>query len=388
MSRVLVLTPAARPLGGGEAVVAWTLQALQDIHRVTLLTWEPADLLGLNRVYGTSLNSSTLSVLSAPQLLRRLFALDPDPQSVYPLVALWRIAQFIGWRYDALVHLHGEANFGRRGIQYIHYPFLSEKITAVDAVREPAWLALLRGRMAPWLVLSGMRSAAVRANLTLANSQWTAAVYEKFHGVIPQVVYPPVANLSSGLPSARRPARFLCCGRWGAEKRYEVIIDIVASLRALGHDLGLTIVALPGDTSYRRTVLDRVHASGDWIEVHENLDRNVLVQIIGSHRYGIHAYAQEHFGIAPAEMASGGCIVFVPNDGGQVEIVGGDRRLLWGTPQEAVDRIDAVLRDPELQQSLQTMLVARAQRFGSARFTREMRQVIDDFIDRAPALAG
>jgi hypothetical protein len=37
----------------------------------------------------------------------------------------------------------------------------------------------------------------------------------------------------------------------------------------------------------------------------------------------------EPFGMAPAEMAAAGCIVFVPNDGGQIEIVNGDPRLVY-----------------------------------------------------------
>src|ERR1051325_9676195 len=131
-NRILIITPTARPLGGGEAVTAWTLQALQDVHRVTLLTWEPADFSGLDRIYGTALKRSSITVLEAPRLVRRLFALDPDPWSVYPMVALWRIAHIIGHRFDATLHLNGEANLGRPGIQYIHYPFLSGKVAKLN----------------------------------------------------------------------------------------------------------------------------------------------------------------------------------------------------------------------------------------------------------------
>lgn len=134
MRRVLVLAPVARPLGGGEAVVAWTLQALQDIYRVTLLTWEPPDLLGMNRIYGTRLDPSRFTVIRAPRVMHRLVGLDPDPLSIYPLIILWRIARWIGHRYAAVLHLHGEANLGRRAIQYVHYPHIAEKVTVPIAV--------------------------------------------------------------------------------------------------------------------------------------------------------------------------------------------------------------------------------------------------------------
>ena len=36
----------------------------------------------------------------------------------------------------------------------------------------------------------------------------------------------------------------------------------------------------------------------------------------------LHGMREEHFGMAPAEMARAGVIVWVPNGGGQMEIVG------------------------------------------------------------------
>lgn len=381
MRRVLVLAPVARPLGGGEAVVAWTLHALQDVYRVTLLTWEPPDWLGMNRIYGTRLDPARFAVFKAPWAVRRLLAIDPDPRSIYPLILLWRIARWIGHRYAAVVHLHGEASLGRRGIQYIHYPFLAEKIIAAERWRDHAWRAFLGRRLAPWLLVSGIRKEQVCANLTLANSQWTAARFEAAYGVRPQVVYPPIAPPAHGLPWQQRHPSFLCCGRWGEEKRFEVSMEIVATLRRMGHDVGLTIVALPWDADYRRRLLERIAAAGAWIDVHENLDRDAFSALVGRHRYGLHANPQEHFGIAPAEMASGGCIVFVADDGGQVEIIDGDRRLLWRTPSEAAERIDAVLQDARLQDELRARLTAHARTFGCERFVAEMRGVVRELID-------
>ena len=45
---------------------------------------------------------------------------------------------------------------------------------------------------------------------------------------------------------------------------------------------------------------------------------------MATHRYGIHGMREEHFGMAPAEMARAGAIVWVPRGGGQTEIVGGE----------------------------------------------------------------
>ena len=52
---------------------------------------------------------------------------------------------------------------------------------------------------------------------------------------------------------------------------------------------------------------------------------------------------EEHFGMAPAEMARAGCIVWVPRGGGQMEIVGREPALMYESDDEAVEKISATL---------------------------------------------
>ena len=75
----------------------------------------------------------------------------------------------------------------------------------------------------------------------------------------------------------------------------------------------------------------------------------------------------EHFGIAPAELQRGGCITFVPDDGGVVEIVGGDERLIYHSEEDAVEKIDRMLSDPELRAATVRDVVARAALFTEER---------------------
>ena len=86
---------------------------------------------------------------------------------------------------------------------------------------------------------------------------------------------------------------------------------------------------------------------------------------------------REHFGIAPAEMAKAGCIVFAHDSGGPIEVVGGARELLWDTPETAVRRITTVLHDESLQDALRTRLLEHAQRFSIARFMDDFRAALD-----------
>jgi hypothetical protein len=58
--------------------------------------------------------------------------------------------------------------------------------------------------------------------------------------------------------------------------------------------------------------------------------RDELRAAVASHRYGIHAMEEEHFGMGPAEILSAGCLLFAHDSGGPVEILGGEERLLLG----------------------------------------------------------
>ena len=76
----------------------------------------------------------------------------------------------------------------------------------------------------------------------------------------------------------------------------------------------------------------------------------------------------EPFGMAVAELISGGCVTFVPNSGGQVEIVGNDERLIYSSREDAVNKILRALREPDYQASLRSHVASRRNLFGAKRF--------------------
>ena len=81
--------------------------------------------------------------------------------------------------------------------------------------------------------------------------------------------------------------------------------------------------------------------------------------------------------MAPAEMVRAGCLVWVPNDGGQVEIVA-DGRLTYDSVDEAISKIVETLRDPHEEATLRKHLAERQERFSPERFMREIRAAVED----------
>lgn len=382
MKRVLVVQPSLQPPGGGNGVAAWVLQALAPRHKVTVLTWQPIDVTAINRFFGTTLNASEFDTLVVPASWRLLPDRLPIPASLLRLALLMRYTRRVSGGFDVLFGLYNETDFGRRGIQYIHYPTYLRPRPTVDwrwyhHVLGVRWYYALTDRIA------GFSLDRLRANLTLVNSDWTGWHVSRLLGVETRTLYPPVVDAAPGAPWPGRRNGFLTIGRISPEKEFERVMRILARVRERVPDITLTIVGTRDRHARRYVAALTALASqlGSWIQFRDNLTRAELSQLMASHRYGIHGMREEHFGMAPAEMARAGLVVWVPRGGGQTEIVGREPALLYETDDEAVDKITRVLGDSGEQQRLQDHLRRHAEQFSTGHFIEQVRTLIDEFAD-------
>jgi glycosyltransferase involved in cell wall biosynthesis len=368
-----------QPPGGGNGVAAWMLQALLERFDVTLLTFERYDPAPIDRFYGTSLAGRDVRVLSAAPTLYPLLARLPLPLGMLRTSLMLRTVQRLAASYDLVVSANNEADFGRPGLQYIHYPWRL-------LPRPPAdhrWYHA-RAALSAYYGLCDRLAAVTREgvarNLSLVNSDWTGRLTKRWYGDVPtRTLYPPVAGTFPSVPWEAREDGFVCLGRIAPEKNLDRVIDIVAEIRRTMPAARLHLVGTAGSSAYSRRILARVERERAWVTFHGDLPRPALVEFLGRQRYGLHGMTDEHFGMGVAEMVTAGCVVFVPDDGGQVEIVG-DARLTYHTDADGVARIRAVLDDPALREALRAHLAARAPRFSSARFVEELGRIAEEFV--------
>jgi hypothetical protein len=78
-------------------------------------------------------------------------------------------------------------------------------------------------------------------------------------------------------------------------------------------------------------------------------------------------------------MVKAGCLVWVPAGGGQSEIVGRPE-LIYSGREDAVGKIERVLRDWNLKAALRVHLEDQKKMFSVDRFAREVRAVVSDFL--------
>ncbi|HEY0757687.1 MAG TPA: glycosyltransferase [Acidisarcina sp.] len=376
--RILLVQTLLKPHGGSFAVTAWVMQALAKDYDVTLLTLRPVDLSALDVHFGTSLCELRIKIKTVSPFLRSVLGLDPDDESIQPSLWVQRIAKRIRHRYDLVFSTEMESDLGGGGMQYLHAPWLEHVYPHVRRSCDLPWMskvaAVLKGEIQPWMLVGDYSFDRMVKNLTLCNSDWTAGRLRALYGIEATTVYPPAPGVYPRVPWQERSNGVISIGRLTVDKRFEFMIEQLAALRVDVPDLTYHIVGSTNPkthkTEFYRRLLRAVQANSHWITLHEDASRQELAEVASSQRYGLHAMVDEHFGIAAAEMVRAGCIPFVHNSGGQVEIVDGDEQLIFND-DELAGKMKRVVRDASKQETIRAALGVRAALFTPEHFMSE-----------------
>ncbi|MBX7185732.1 MAG: glycosyltransferase family 4 protein [Vicinamibacteria bacterium] len=374
--RILFVQPSLQPPGGGNGVAAWMIQALRDEHDLTVLTWAEVRLDEVNRHFGTALRPGDARFLRAHPRLAGMLDLLPTPTDLLKTALLMRAGRGRAPAFDLAISGNNEADLGDRALQYIHYPRYQRPRPGAD-LRWFHAASVLRAYYRLADAASGISFERMRANRTLVNSGWTGRLVKSLHGIDAVTLHPPVSAPAPVEWEAREDA-FLCLGRISPEKEIEKVISILERVRARGHEVALTIAGGRGPFAYMREIHARVESRAPWARLLVDLDRGAWNRLIASSRYGIHGMSEEHFGMAPAEMVAAGCLVFMPGGGGQGEILDGDPRLLYSSEQDAVEKIDRMLRSKELQTEAREALARKGELLGVEAFCSRLRAIVSE----------
>jgi len=379
MARILFVQPSMQPPGGGNGVAAWMLQAIVAEHDVTLLTWRTVDFDAINRFYGTSLRREDVSRRQVARPWRIALDRVPLPMALMKSAIIASAASTLNEPFDIAMSANNEADYGRPNIQYIHYPTFIRPRPLVDIrwYHHPTvvldvyyWLADRMLRFSRERMLAGR---------TLVNSDWTGRAFVRRHGGATETLYPPIATSFPDVPWAERQNAFVAIGRISPEKKYERILQIVAGVRRTHPGMRLHVIGSrePGWYCGRMIRQLRQH---DWVTVHLDVPRHELVRLITSNRYGIHGMDEEHFGIGPAELVAGGCLTWVPNSGGQVEILRADPRFTYDDVDDAVTKILGMMSDDDSQRVVRAALRERTREFSVDHFQERVRGVVRELL--------
>ena len=380
MKRVLIVHPILNGTGGGNVVAAWALQALRKHYQVTLATLEPIDYAAINRSFGTDLAQGDFELRIAPKAYRQALRLVFTGGALLTWSLTMRWAQDCDrtGHYDAILGTENEMDFLRRGLHYVHDPHSHNPHHKQDLRWFHGIPALLSSYHTACRLLARSNDAGLRRNLSLANSNFTAQRIRKLHGVDSTLLYPPVPGEFPDVAWEDRHADFVCIGRLHPAKRWPMAVHIVELLRERGHSGGLTLLGQHCNAACTAQ-LQALMATRPWFQIRSDLRRTELASEVTRHRYGLHTMLGEPFGIAPAELQRAGCLTFVHNSGGQVEIVGAEARLTFETAEDAAEKLMLVLENPELERKLRAHAAAQKERFTTERFVTGLRDLVERF---------
>lgn len=366
--------------GGGESILAWAIEALKDVYDITVITTDKIDLRFMNSFYRTNLQSEDFNICRVFPLLS-LF-----PRSLYilkrHLVMLY--CKRVSKQFDLFFSTQNEMDFGVKGIQYIHFPVHAGNLEIDSQQNSGVWNqrdSTIR-RIYQWISasISGYKEAGVRHNLTLVNSGWTKELVKSAYGIESKIIYPPVLSDISIRPWKERENGFVCIGWIRPEKQIEKVIDILSLVRNKGFDIDLHIIGSVWDKAYSKKLFGSYEHTNNWLHFEGVVDRDTLASIIAQHRFGIHGFTNEHFGIAVAEMVKAGCIVFVPDGGGQTEIVGLDDRVIYQNEEDAVEKIIKILQDQDAQELLTSEMILHGAHYSSEQFVNSVRSMVKEIL--------
>ena len=375
--RVLMAHPFIGNSGGGNVVAAWSLQALREEFHVILATLRPVDCAALNRNFGTSLRESDFDLRIAPASYQMLLRTVPTSGALLEIAVTTRWVRLLARREhpDILLSTNNEMDFGQPGLQYVHFPWAYLPRPDIELRwfhRIPGVLAAYRGTC-EWI--AGGSVSGRGGNVTLANSRFIAAKVKEFYGTDAGVLYPPVPGSFPDVSWEQRRSAVVAIGRMHHCKRWHLAVEIVDQVRSRGLDIGLTLITQPDSPDYGRRIAE-LAATRPWLRLLSDLTREQLTEEVARHRYGIHTMEEEHFGIAVAELVRAGCIAFVHDSGGPVEIVGGRSELRFRDVAEGAAAIAAVVTDAALQEVLRVALAAQGKLFSAETYCQSLRAIV------------
>jgi glycosyltransferase involved in cell wall biosynthesis len=380
--KIAIVHPQLVAGGGSEAPLLWTAEALKENYIIYLITMGEVNLNRLNDCYGTNIYENEVKIISIP--IPVLF------KNRFDALRSYRLARFCKNKssdFDLMISTYNVMDFGRKGIQYISdFSFADRSRRTFEPAPKGVKRIFYQESPFRWMylklgeILARTSKDGWKRNLTIANSDWSGKIMKENYGIETKTIYPPVANKFPDIPWNEREDGFVVLARLSPEKRIEKIVEILESMRKKGQNIHLHILGRLDDIVYTKRLKDFCDNKRNWISFEGLVVGNEKLEFIAKHKFSISGRENEPFGIAVAEAVKAGCITWVPNGGGQTEIVN-HPNLIYQSVDDAANKIDKILKSDVMQEQLREHLSKQAEKFSTEKFTKEIRNIVIQFFE-------
>lgn len=357
--------------GGAVTVCATLADHLSKYHNIKIYTTKHPPIDKINEMYDTSLTVDqfevvTLGGMPLARLSKGWTALSMTPfrditNIRYVLFHELARRRIHDHNPELVIGTYAEFYSPWPTFQYLHVPIYNRQMCPELKVEN----SLVAKVISPVIQRLDGPAYDKADQIVVTNSKWSQRQIEAAHKQCDGVVHPPVASrrmASNRIEWSERDFGFVMAGRLAPDKRQLAGIETITELRDRGHNVHLHICGPAASGPYAERVIDTAKKR-DFVTYEGVLPRDEYIRLLEEHRFGLHMKEREHFGIVVAEMVAAGMIPFVPNSGGQTEIVNENPDILF--EKNPTDRIEKVLQSDSKNN------IRRSLRENLHRYTRE-----------------
>jgi len=368
--RVLIVHALFDVLGGGEFFALKLSQTLAEQgFDVEILTATPVDQGKLRNIFG-EVKTPRISVkrIKEAELLSKL--MPGRLVRLRRLVIYRKLLPVIEEKkkeYDILIDT--QSNLPTPvDISYMHFPTLIE----MTSVKNKGLQWFIYDQLVKQLA-RGFKNP--RSGRILTNSTWTAHMIYKVHGVIADVVYPPVdvEYFTTVSNSYEKEKLVVTVSRFTPEKKLHKILDVARELP----DYTFVVVGSTGLGSEKviedlKGRMDKLRLRN--VELKPNLPRSQLRELLSKALFYLHPEFTEHFGIAVIEAMSAGCIPIVYRDGGAWHdaVSKVSEKLGYSNVSDAPKIIRQIEKERQLQEELRKRSIEVSKTFSYENFKKNL----------------
>jgi glycosyltransferase involved in cell wall biosynthesis len=377
--KIAVIHPHIICGGGSELSAIWVLESLKNNYDVTFITMEMPELRLINKCFGTNLKEKEFKLISLPipWFFRKRF----DALRSYKLA---RFCKKNASKFDLLFSTDNVMDFGKKGMQLIvdftFSDYLRRKLdpsTAKDWLHRGSFLRRIYMKFSEFMLATSKDGW--KKNFTISVSDWIGKIMKNEFGIDSATVYPPVISNFSDVPWEKRENRFLCIARISPEKEIDKVIRIIREVRKINNTASLDILGRVDDKEYAELIKKMCKENKDWCFLRGTLYGQEKLDFIARHKFAISGRTQEPGAFAVAEMVKAGCIAFVPNGGGQVEIAN-QFQIIYDNEKDAVQKIINVLDNNNLQVEIRQQLAENIKKFSVECFCQKINNLVEEFL--------
>ena len=179
-----------------------------------------------------------------------------------------------------------------------------------------------------------------------------------------------------GIPWDRRKLQFVTVGRISSDKNLVEYVDICHVIAKKMPEAEFIIIGRIGQPAYYKYLIKHIEQAQAPIQVRTDIDKSELKILLQESKFYIATKRYEHYGIATLEAAESGCLTFVHDSGGQVEIIS-SALLRYQTHDDLLNKIQYLLTDNIIRNKILKEIKIGIKKFTLRRFNTEIDTAID-----------